>query len=293
MSNPNEYTPGELALPRPPGVFRRWLTAHPRAVDWVIVATYLFGSAVMLLIMVVFLLNVDAFLAVEGDTPDDAEFSQALVKAGHLTFGWGAVMLLSVALVAAALLYRRRYPVVGVVLVSLLMYLDLGLLVVGNTVALALLMFAVPGYRGVKAGWLAFAAAVLLAIGYSVLTNGMGGVVGPEGIAVTAPSESVTDLVIATGFNSAWLLAVLMVGLNVGNRKRYVEALIDRAHQLAREREQRAQLAAAAERNRIAREMHDIVAHSLSVVVTLSEAASVAIDTQPQAAKSAMQRASD
>nr|WP_279549918.1 histidine kinase [Leucobacter weissii] len=84
-----------------------------------------------------------------------------------------------------------------------------------------------------------------------------------------------------------------MLGINAGSRKRYVAALIDRAHQLAREREQRAELAAAAERSRIAREMHDIVAHSLSVVVTLAEGAAVALDADPAASRQAMQRASE
>jgi signal transduction histidine kinase len=93
--------------------------------------------------------------------------------------------------------------------------------------------------------------------------------------------------------NGLFLLAAVMIGINIGNRKRYVQALIDRAHQLAREREQQAQLAAAAERARIAREMHDIVAHSLSVVVTLSEAAAVAIETQPAAAKQALERSAE
>lgn len=51
-----------------------------------------------------------------------------------------------------------------------------------------------------------------------------------------------------------------LIGVNVGNRKRYLEALLDRSRQLWVEREQHARLAAAAERTRIAREMHDIVA---------------------------------
>ena len=49
--------------------------------------------------------------------------------------------------------------------------------------------------------------------------------------------------------------------------------LTDRAERLEHERDQQVALAAAAERARIAREMHDIVAHNLTVMVTLSEAA--------------------
>src|SRR5690606_17803630 len=50
------------------------------------------------------------------------------------------------------------------------------------------------------------------------------------------------------------------------------------SRQLLVERDQQAQLAAAAERDRIAREMHDIVSHSLTVVVALSEGAAATAD---------------
>jgi signal transduction histidine kinase len=73
-------------------------------------------------------------------------------------------------------------------------------------------------------------------------------------------------------------LIAALIGINVGNRKRYVEAIIDRSRQLLVERDQQAQLAAAAERDRIAREMHDIVSHSLTVVVALSEGAAATDD---------------
>lgn len=75
----------------------------------------------------------------------------------------------------------------------------------------------------------------------------------------------------------AFLVIAVLVGTTTGDRRRYTEALIDRAHQLARERDQQAQLAAAAERARIAREMHDIVSHSVTVMVRLAEGAAAAL----------------
>src|SRR5690606_15083342 len=54
--------------------------------------------------------------------------------------------------------------------------------------------------------------------------------------------------------------------------------LIERSQQLAIERDQQAQIAAAEERTRIAREMHDIVSHSLAVVVALAEGATATED---------------
>ena len=65
----------------------------------------------------------------------------------------------------------------------------------------------------------------------------------------------------------------LGLGLYSATRRAYLAELHDRAARLERERDQQGALAAAAERARIAREMHDIVAHNLTVMVTLSEAA--------------------
>ncbi|MFF0970055.1 sensor histidine kinase [Streptomyces sp. NPDC003703] len=56
----------------------------------------------------------------------------------------------------------------------------------------------------------------------------------------------------------------------------YTRALRERTVHLERERDQRARLAVAGERSRIAREMHDIVTHNLSVMVALADAAGYA-----------------
>ncbi|MBD0738683.1 two-component sensor histidine kinase [Streptomyces sp. CBMA29] len=68
--------------------------------------------------------------------------------------------------------------------------------------------------------------------------------------------------------------AAAATGLTLRTRRMYLTALEDRARRLEVERDQRARLTAAAERTRIAREMHDIVGHNLSVMVTLADGAS-------------------
>jgi signal transduction histidine kinase len=83
-------------------------------------------------------------------------------------------------------------------------------------------------------------------------------------------------------------LFAVLIGINVGNRVRYIGALVDRAGQLARERDQQAQLAAASERSRIAREMHDIVAHSLSVMIRLADGAEAMVEKDPEASLAAI-----
>jgi signal transduction histidine kinase len=69
-------------------------------------------------------------------------------------------------------------------------------------------------------------------------------------------------------------------------------SLEERGTRLERERDQQGQLAAGAERARIAREMHDIVAHNLSVMIALADGAAYAVGDAPDRAQDAMQRAS-
>jgi signal transduction histidine kinase len=79
--------------------------------------------------------------------------------------------------------------------------------------------------------------------------------------------------------------AALGLGLYTATRRAYLTELHDRAERLERERDQQQELAAVAERARISREMHDIVAHHLAVMIALSEgAAAAAAGPSPRAA---------
>jgi signal transduction histidine kinase len=82
-------------------------------------------------------------------------------------------------------------------------------------------------------------------------------------------------------FLTATVVAALFAGLAVASGSRYLAWLDERARRLAVERDQQAAIAAAAERTRIARELHDIVSHSLSVVITLADAAAVVSRSDP------------
>jgi len=94
-------------------------------------------------------------------------------------------------------------------------------------------------------------------------------------------------------FLSALIAAALGLGLYIGTRRAYLAELRDRADRLERERDQQAALAVAAERTRIAREMHDIVAHHLTVMITLSEAAIAASASSPERANDVMRSVAD
>lgn len=77
-------------------------------------------------------------------------------------------------------------------------------------------------------------------------------------------------------------------GTLVRIRRDHIAALQERARQLEREREAQARIAVAEERSRIAREIHDIVSHSLSVMVLMSDGAASTVDSEPERARSAM-----
>ncbi|MCA2217127.1 sensor histidine kinase [Jidongwangia harbinensis] len=66
-------------------------------------------------------------------------------------------------------------------------------------------------------------------------------------------------------------VAAVASGVAVRTRRAYLIALEDRAARLEIERDQRARLAVADERARVAREMHDIVGHHVSVIVGLAD----------------------
>ncbi|MFF4088824.1 sensor histidine kinase [Streptomyces nigra] len=78
------------------------------------------------------------------------------------------------------------------------------------------------------------------------------------------------------------------IGITVRTRRDHTETLEDRARRLEIERDQQARLAAAAERARIAREMHDIIGHNLSVITGLADGGKYAAAKSPERATQAL-----
>ena len=87
---------------------------------------------------------------------------------------------------------------------------------------------------------------------------------------------------------SGMAVAAGVLGLNVRTRRAYLDSLRDRAERLERERDQLSVIAAAAERARIATEMHDVVAHHLAVMTALADGARFALGAHPDQATTAM-----
>lgn len=112
--------------------------------------------------------------------------------------------------------------------------------------------------------------------------------VAADQIVTTSPG-SVGDWVY---FSAVYLLVNAigaLVGMNVRTQRERLSAVEERSARLALAREQTALLAAANERSRIAREMHDVVAHSLAVMITMADGAAAAVERNPAMAKEALE----
>ena len=92
---------------------------------------------------------------------------------------------------------------------------------------------------------------------------------------------------------SGLAVAAGVLGVTVRQRRALLISLQEKAARLEFERDQEGRLGAAAERARIAREMHDIVAHNLSVMIALADGATYSMGSSPDRAIQATQRVSE
>ncbi len=176
-------------------------------------------------------------------------------------------------LVIWPLVWRRRAPVLvlGISLVGALLLWGMEVASVADA-ALLVALYTVAAHRGLRQ---ALAAVLALEVGVVLVAFRF------------APPGSVGDVVILL---SSSVAAALFLGTTVRGNRAYLAASEDRTRRLEREQAQQVELAAAAERTRIAREMHDIVAHGLSVVIALAEGAAVSAATDPVATRDAMRQ---
>ncbi|QJW36077.1 sensor histidine kinase [Cellulosimicrobium protaetiae] len=215
--------------------------------------------------------------------PASAAFSSGGASGVGTSAGWAAFWAL---LILAPLPWRRSHPLASSVTVYsvALVHLLAGYLVIfpaDFAVLVALYSVTVYGPR-----WAHRTAIVASLVGAVVL-----------GIALGLLSGRLADLATMVFFTSAFggmtFLAVWAFGLVRRSRRETIAALVDRAERLEVERDQQAQIATAAERARIAREMHDIVAHSLSVIIAQADGGRYAAANDPDAATRALTTVSE
>lgn len=136
----------------------------------------------------------------------------------------------------------------------------------GSWVALMIAVFAVAD--GVRRAAAILALLVVLA-GVAII------------VTVTDPDAPAVEVVFPiVYFGGAWA-----AGRLVRSRRVAALRLAAVADSLAREREETARLAVAAARGRMSREVHDIVAHSLGIIVLQAEAADAVLDGDPEAVR--------
>jgi signal transduction histidine kinase len=163
---------------------------------------------------------------------------------------------------------RRRYPLAGHFVQVGAAVLTARQPVAVSLVAIFIGVYSVAVYSRWRAPFL-----VWLVIGAAWL-----GILFPE----SSPSMPAWALQLVGGFG-LWL-----AGNNVRQRGLRATMLEERALRLERERELSMRVARADERERIARELHDVVAHSVSVMVIQAGAARTLIGSQPQRSTEAL-----
>jgi signal transduction histidine kinase len=170
------------------------------------------------------------------------------------------------------LVFRRRAPFTVFAVVAVAVAVQ-GMLELRGPLfaflALNLALYSLAAYGDHRlAVWAAavWACVLTVRLGYLIVTR------SPH-VTIAGLQDVVDDYVLLA---AAWTL-----GEGVRQRRLHAAELEDRAARLEREREAKARQAATQERLRIARELHDVVAHSLSVIGVQAGAARLVLDADP------------
>ncbi|NUT35457.1 MAG: two-component sensor histidine kinase [Hamadaea sp.] len=200
---------------------------------------------------------------------------------------WPIPALAAAVLGTGAQMSVAAAPTLAALAVPLILYTiaahrppKLSLALLGAALVAAAAWSAYVAYDGTSDGW--------LADGRSV---GSGGEVRRPDSPIVSPALNEPDrreafvagptawggiLVLGSPMIVAWA-----VGWGVRSRRAYLEELRARARDLERDRDRQAALAAAAERARLARELHDVVAHGLAVIVMQAQGGAAAFAKRP------------
>lgn len=147
-------------------------------------------------------------------------------------------------------------------------------------------LYSLARYGRPVQGWLGLLTGVAGAVTASVVWTRTFNTGVPPEFQETLTLGSYLPMFLVVG---AIVVAAWALGTQGRVRAAYEESLVERGRQLAAEAEQRALMAASDERSRIAREMHDVVAHGLSVVVVQADGARYAAERDPQVAVQALE----
>ena len=200
--------------------------------------------------------------------------------------------LIAIALMGVALSLRRRFPLwcwAAILLIpetyqfavlhafhltkEQLIYAAIGISGVG-LISITIALGAVASHRKPSAAWTAGGISLVVLVMDVILTN---------------PGLTVGEILRNAAILILLILVGILVGFNTRSARLRLKAIELRSARLALASEQAVLLAAAEERSRIAREMHDVVAHSLAVMITMADGAAATVERNPAVAKQAME----
>ena len=200
--------------------------------------------------------------------------------------------LIAIALMGVALSLRRRFPLwcwAAILLIpetyqfavlqafhlntEQLMYAAIGISGMG-LISITIALGAVASHRKPSAAWTAGGISLVVLVMDVILTN---------------PGLTVGEILRNAAILILLILVGILVGFNTRSARLRLKAIELRSARLALASEQAVLLAAAEERSRIAREMHDVVAHSLAVMITMADGAAAIVERDPATAKQAIE----
>ncbi|MFF9984637.1 sensor histidine kinase [Streptomyces erythrochromogenes] len=186
-----------------------------------------------------------ALVGGEGIRPD--HLSLKLLLAGHVPLVW-----------------RRRSPLVALlgVVACMAPYYALDYNPALPVPATVLALYAVAATGAVRRTLLTGVAV----LGPTLISNGL-----------TNPEGALESLEI-----SGWIIAVLFIGIAVRYYRLYVASIVERAERAERTREEEARRRVAEERLRIARDLHDLLAHSITLIGVQTSVAAHVLTADPE-----------
>ncbi len=205
-----------------------------------------------------------------------------LLFAGALTMFFGLISLaqehfagiLGLAMLIP-LIWRRTHPELvffGVSAVAVFQWL-IGVPLQGGNAGLLVALYAISVYGAVRFSRIA------------LVVGGMGVLMATARYNTSNDWKQQFTMMVSLG---AVVFGVWAFGERRRTRGLYVQQLEERAAQLEHDRDREAKLAVSNERTRIAREIHDVVAHGLSIMIVQADGGLYAADASPEQAKKAL-----
>ena len=253
-----------------------------------------------------------AALLLTGTWAGNGTAATPLISGSFAEAVWPPARWVLIGVCIAAVAVRRRWPVPAFLAASLAAVVQMALAAgpVPADLAVPIILYTIAAQRRRKVSLALLGAALAVVTAWSVYVAldgktdgwlykgpfGVGGQVRTPEASVAPPQWAADDIPMrgGEGFETfgptdwgglpvlgSLLVVAWAIGWGMQSRRAYLGELKARARDLERERDQQATLAVAAERARITRELHDVVAHGLAVIVMQAQGGAAAFAKRP------------